>query len=218
IRNDNAFLPDSVAQQVQQLGIQTFNLGTMNADLPVRKTDNERTVNRFVAGLNGSLDLFGDDWRWDVYFQRGVSKSNEMARDITNNARLALATDAVFHPTTGAIVCRSTLTDPGNGCVPFNRMGIGVNNQAALDYVLGNPERDQRLQQDVVAATISGEPFSTWAGPVSIAVGGEWREESVSGYVHPDYRSGWFVGNFLPNFGKYDVTEGFLETVIPLAS
>jgi len=218
IRTDNAFLPDTVRTQAQALGITQFNLGTMNADLPVRKTDNERDVVRYVVGLDGTVSIFGDAWQWNAYYQRGISKSNEMARDISNNARLALASDAVFHPDTGAIVCRSTLTDPTNGCVPFNRMGIGVNSQAALDYVLGNPERDQRLQQDVVAASITGEPFATWAGPVSVAFGGEWREEQVSGYVQADYQSGWFVGNFLPNFGKYHVTEGFLETVVPLAA
>jgi iron complex outermembrane recepter protein len=217
IRADNAFIPESVRAQVQALGLTQFNMGTMNADLPLRLADNDRTVTRFVAGLDGRLNLFGSDWRWNAYYQRGVSDSTETARDITNNARLALATDAVFSPTTGAIVCRSTLTDPTNGCIPFNRMGIGVNSDAARAYVLGNPQREQEIEQNVAAASMNGEPFSSWAGPVSLAFGAEWREEKVSGFVEPQYQSGWFVGNFLPNFGKYDVTEAFLETVVPLA-
>jgi outer membrane receptor protein involved in Fe transport len=217
IRADNAFLPESVRQAAQTLGITQFNLGSMNGDLPLRLAANDRTVTRIVAGLDGDAEFWGTGWSWNAYYQWGEAESTEMAKDITNNSRLALAADAVFSPT-GAIVCRSTLTNPDNGCVPFNRMGTGVNTQAALDYVLGNPYRDQTIEQNVAAASISGDPFSTWAGPVSVATGIEWREEKVSGYVPEEFQRGWFVGNYLPNFGKYDVTEAFLETVVPLAS
>jgi len=217
IQADNAFLPESVATQAAALGISSFRLGTMNADLPLRKTDNNRTVTRYVAGLDGNFDILGSEWNWDAYYQRGVSKTSETARDITNNARLALATDAVRNPDTGEIVCRSTLADPTNGCVPFNRMGIGVNSQAALDYIIGHPHREQEFSQDVAAVSMTGEPFSLWAGPVSFALGVEHRREKVSGEVAPEHRSGWFVGNYLPSFGSYNVTEGFLETVVPLA-
>ncbi|MDB5452199.1 MAG: TonB-dependent receptor [Caulobacteraceae bacterium] len=216
IRSDNAFLPASIRQQLAALNIASFNLGTTNADLPVRKTDNKRSVTRFVVGANGRFDVFGDEWKWDAYYQKGDTKTFEMARDITNNARLALAQDAVFRPGTTEIVCRSTLTNPGNGCVPFNRMGIGVNSQAALNYILGNPYRRQNFSQEVMAANLAGNPFSTWAGPVSIATGIEHRKEQVSGYVPPEFQSGWFVGNYLPTFGSYKVTEGYVETVVPL--
>lgn len=216
IRSDNAFLPASIRQQLSALNIASFSLGTTNADLPIRKTDNKRSVSRFVVGANGRFELMGDDWRWDAYYQKGDTKTFEMARDITNNARLALAQDAVFRPGTTEIVCRSSLTAPANGCVPFNRMGIGVNSPAALNYILGNPYRRQNFSQQVAAANLAGNPFSTWAGPVSIATGIEHRKEEVSGFVPPDFRSGWFVGNYLPTFGSYKVTEGYVETVVPL--
>lgn len=218
IRSDNAFIPASVRAQLAARNIAQFNLGTTNADLPIRKTDNERTVERYVIGADGNFTALGKEWRWDGYYQRGVTNTLEIARDITNNARLALAQDAVFHPTTGAIVCRSSIANPNNGCVPFNRMGIGVNTQAALDYILGNPERKQQFTQDVAAVNLSGDPFSTWAGPVSAAVGVEHRREAVSGEVEERYRSGWFVGNYLPTFGDFSVTEAYLEAAIPLAS
>jgi len=218
IRSDNAFIPASVRSVLQANNLAQFTMGTMNADLPLRLAVNDRTVTRFVAGLDGRVNLFDSSWKWNAYYQRGESDSLEMAQDITNNARLALAQDAVFRPGTSEVVCRSTLTDPNNGCVPLNRMGIGVASPAALRYVLGNPQREQTLKQSVAAVSINGEPFSVPAGPVSLATGIEWREEEVTGFVDPLYRSGWFVGNYLPNFGKYDVKEAFLETVVPLAS
>ena len=218
IRSDNAFIPASVRSQLTALGITQFNLGTTNADLPIRKTDNHRTVERYVVGANGRFNSFDTDWKWDAYYQHGATDTHEVAADITNNARLALAQDAVVHPTTGQIVCRSSIAAPTNGCVPFNRMGIGVNSPAALAYILGDPYRKQHFTQDVAAVNLAGDPFSTWAGPVSMAVGLEHRREKVSGEVPTEYRSGWFVGNYLPTFGEYDVTEGYIETVVPVGA
>lgn len=224
IRSDNAFIPTAVRNQLTAAGITQFTLGTTNADLPIRKNDTERELQRYVAGINGTLGLFGGTARWDAYYQKGISRTREMARDITNNARLALAQDAVFAPAgnaagipAGTIVCRSTLTSPTNGCVPLNRMGIGVASQAALDYVLGNPFRRQRFEQDVFAANLSFDAFALPAGPVSVALGGEHRREKVTGEVLDEYRTGWFVGNFLPSFGSYNVTEGYVELLVPVA-
>ena len=39
--------------------------------------------------------------------------------------------------------------------------------------------------QRVYAASISGSPFSNWAGPVEIAAGGEFRKESINNRADP---------------------------------
>ncbi|WP_326524957.1 TonB-dependent receptor plug domain-containing protein [Sphingomonas sp.] len=223
IRSDNAFIPTAVRNQLATLGVAQFTLGTTNADLPIRKNDTARELQRYVVGANGSFEMLAGTARWDVYYQKGVSRTREMARDITNNARLALAQDAVFAPAgnaigvaAGTIVCRSTLTAPTNGCVPFNRLGIDVNSQAALNYILGNPFRQQKFEQDVYAANLSFDAFRLPAGAVSVAVGGEHRREAVSGVVPTEFQTGWFVGNFLPSFGAYHVTEGYIELAVPV--
>lgn len=227
IRSDNAFIPTSVRNQLQALNIAQFTLGTSNADLPIRKNDTEREVQRYVVGANGSFEMFAGNARWDVYYQKGISRTREMARDITNNARLANAQDAVFAAAgnpggyaPGTIVCRvnvdAVATNDDRACVPFNRMGIGVNSQAALDYILGNPFRRQKFEQDVFAANLSFDAFQLPAGPVSVAIGGEHRREKVSGQVPTEFQTGWFVGNFLPSFGSYDVAEGYIELAVPV--
>lgn len=217
ILSDNAFIPASVKQQLDTLGITRFTMGTTNVDLPTRKVDTERETERYVLGISGNFDAFSRNVRWDAYYQHGVTRTMEMARDVTNNARLALAQDAVFDPDTGAIVCRSTITDPGNGCVPLNRMGIGVASQAAIDYVIGNPFRNQTFTQDVAAANLSFDAFDLPAGAVALALGVEHRREKISGHVEPEFQTGWAVGNFLPSFGKYHVTEAYLEALVPIA-
>ncbi|BAK66097.1 TonB-dependent receptor-like protein [Sphingobium sp. SYK-6] len=217
IQRDNAFIPEELRERMVAEGIQSFALGTTNADLPIRKNDGVRETERYVVGANGHFELLGTTMRWDAYYQKGITRTREMARDITNNARLAAATDAVFHPDTGEIVCRSSIANPGNGCVPLNRLGIGVADPAALDYVLGNPFRRQKFEQDVFAANLSFNAFDLPAGAVAIAVGAEHRKEKVSGEVDPDFQSGWFVGNFRATNGQYDVTEAYLELLVPIA-
>lgn len=224
LASDNAYLINALGRS-RLTGITSVSLGTSAADLPYRKNNMSREVQRYVLGAEGDFELFGQKAVWNAYGQYGRTDTHELLRDIMNTARLALATDAVFAPAgnalgvpAGTIVCRSSLTAPTNGCIPLNRLGIGVANPAAVQYVLGNPYRDQRFEQTVAGVNLSVEPFSTWAGPVSVAIGGEYRREKVSGFVPVEYRSGWSVGNFASTAGSYNVKEAYLETVVPLGA
>ncbi|WP_448663050.1 TonB-dependent receptor plug domain-containing protein [Sphingomonas sp. CJ20] len=224
LASDNAYLIQTLGQAtLTNLNINTVTIGTSGGDLRYRKNDNTRDVQRYVFGGEGKFSALGSDIQWDGYVQYGVTKTHEVAADIMNTSRMALATDAVFAPAgnalgvaAGTIVCRSSLTNPTNGCIPLNRLGTGVANPAAVDYVLGDPQRYQTFKQTVAGLNFRLNPFATWAGPVSLAVGGEYRREEVSGSVETQYRTGWAVGNFLPTFGSYHVKEAYLETVVPL--
>jgi len=179
--------------------------------------DNERWTNRIVLGANGAFEAAGTEWTWDAYYQIGISRNSERAVNSLIEDNWFRAMDSVRNAN-GSIVCRSTLTDPGDGCVPYNPFGVGVNTAAQLDYVLDNSYRYQKFTQDVFAASIQGEPFSTWAGPVSVAVGGEHREEKSSGINSAlDQARVFYGGNYQVTTGNYKVTEGFAETIIPLA-
>lgn len=212
IQPDNAYIPASVAPRVTA----PFTYGTYNADLGRVPVYNKRTSRRYVVGASGKFDGLGSPWTWDVYAQRSDNHVYNSVRTIAT-ARYTEAIDAVRNPA-GQIVCRSTLSSPANGCSPFNVFGTGVVSPAAANYVTGLSEGNNRLTQDVVAATLRGEPFSTWAGPVSIATGVEHRREKVSGSNDPlSSTRGWDQGNYQASFGSLSVTEGFLETVVPLA-
>src|SRR5690606_28544374 len=77
---DNPYIPQSIVQQMQELGIDRFNLGTTN-HIPGRPSlrqqidslgysvvDNNRELTRGVFSLAGSI---GDNWTWDAYYQYG---------------------------------------------------------------------------------------------------------------------------------------------------
>lgn len=221
IRPDNAFLPESIRARALALGLTVLNMGTMNRELTSRPTMQRRIVNRYTIGAEGTFDAFSSSWSWDAYAQKGITRTNENLYGVQHNARMTNAQDAVFGAN-GQIVCRINVdTNPANDdptCVPLNRMGRFVVNEAAADYVLGDPHRNQRFAQDVGAFSVSGDAFDNWAGTVSLAMGIEHREEKVSGQVPTEFQAGWLFGNFLPTTGKYTVTEGFLETVFPLAN
>lgn len=224
LQPDNAFLINALGADALD-GVTGVRLGTTSGDLPVRGTNNQRDTQRYLIGAQGDFELFGSDASWNAYAQYGQTNTREQLLNIQDTSNVALATDAVFAPegnaagiAPGTIVCRSTLSDPGNGCVPFNRLGINNPDVAVLDYIFGNPYRDQKLEQTVAGLDLSFSPFSTWAGAVDIAVGGEYRKEEVSGFVPEEFQTGWQVGNYLPTQGDYDVKEAFLETAIPLGA
>jgi outer membrane receptor protein involved in Fe transport len=222
VLSGNPFIPAPVQAQMNALKLSNLRLGTFLNDLGPFATDNTRYTNRYVIGGNGKFDASDSGWTWDAYFQSGETRAAEAIYNNAVKPYVENATDAVRNPTTGAIVCRSTLASPNNGCVPLNLFGTGVNSQAALSYITNGyngPHRNERFVQDVGAANVRGEPFSDWAGAVSLAFGIEHRWEAVhDGPSDPlDAAGAYYNGNFQPNIGSYSVTEGYIETVVPLA-
>jgi outer membrane receptor protein involved in Fe transport len=232
IKSGNPYLPAAIQSLMTANGLQSIIISTGNAGLPPQGSNMKRQVYRYVAGADGDFELFGRDWRWNGYYQKGITKTHEQLVNTWNYARMANATDAVV-AADGTIKCainaNASTADDDAGCFPLNRIGVGGMDPRAVDYVLGNgrnPARDQKITQDIGAISFStNNLFEVWAGPVSIAFGGEARKEKVSGSVDPFYApqgSGstivptWRYGNFLPVFGSYTVKEAFFETIIPI--
>lgn len=219
VLSGNPFIPGVVQAEMTAAGISSFSLGTVNGDMPNFGAKNDRTLERYVAGVEGAFDAFGVNWLLDGYYSKS---SHDLFQQSTNNLnvpRYRSAVDAVNH--NGQIVCRINADgDPATddpACYPYNPMGKGVNSQLAVDYVAGFGWAKDKLEQDVVAMTVSGEPFSVRAGPVSVALGLEHRIEKVKGTTsEEDQAFSMLVANYQPTVGRYDVTEGFVETVVPL--
>jgi outer membrane receptor protein involved in Fe transport len=219
ISASNPFLPPTVAARAAALKVTSFTMGTFWGDLPPLSFKGVRNTSRAVVGASGTFGLFGNDWKWNAYYQLGFTASSENGYAL-QTSHSKLATDAVINPATGSIICRDTLTNPTDGCVPFNIFGTGVNSPAAIRYVDGSGNlayRHQGFTENVISGTVSGEPFSDWAGPVSLAFGVEHRRESVKGFADPDSAArDWYSGNYLPTIGSFSVTEGSVETVVPV--
>ncbi|PZN97199.1 MAG: TonB-dependent receptor [Alphaproteobacteria bacterium] len=236
----NAFLYNTLGPARLQ-GITSVTVATTAVDLPFRAVDNRRELQRYAIGADGDTEMFGKAATWNIYGQYGRADLREQLRNIMNNGRIANATAAVFAPAgntggyaPGSIQCLVNVDpNPANNdpaCVPLNRLGVGVVDPRVAGYALGDPYRDQIIEQYNAAANLSFTPFATWAGDVSFAIGAEYREEKLRGSVPTEFQpitivdangrpatsNTWSVGNYLPTNGSYNVKEAYLETVIPL--
>lgn len=211
---ENPFLQESVRGAMADAGIDRFTMGRYSRDYGRGMNHIRAETTRFVGGLEGE---FGGGWSWDAYYTRGQTKNRHRGSNARINANYLFAVDAVTDPATGAAVCRN-LAARAAGCVPINLFGDGAPSPEAIAYVTGETWRVWDLTQDAAAVTLRGEPFSTWAGPVSLATGVEWRHETADVTSDPLSAAGSFsTGNTVPWKGEVTVKEAFGELVVPLA-
>ena len=107
-----------------------------------------------------------------------------------------------------------------NQCVPLNVFGAGNQSQEALDYIAAHITVHERNEQEQAIAFISGELWDFFgAGPIGVAVGGEYRREGTEA-VGRDRDTGdrWLFLNTGPDFPyvEYESEELFAELSIPL--
>jgi iron complex outermembrane receptor protein len=241
IKADNPYLDPTVLARMQALGVSSFpvtsnNVDGINLSDPNYKdfyksrggavAQSVRQMYRGVFTLDGAL---GDDWSWNASYQHSESHLHEVGQHVLIVPNFANSVDAVRVTTAnvgnsgapvGTIVCRSTLADPTNGCVPVNVMGTGVQSQAAVNYINDNNDYLlQNLQQDSAGASMQGKlPWDLLgAGAPSIAFGAEYRKEAAvatAGFNGTNSRLGGV--NLQPFRGEFNVEEGFAELDVPL--
>lgn len=219
---DNPFIPAAIRPSIPApaglstatLPAQSFVLARVNDDLPFPTSV---VTEDAVTGVIGAEGQLGRGWTWDAAFSYGRNDYIRNSYNIRNRASWAQAADAVLN-SSGQIVCRSTLTNPSDGCVPLNLFGSGSPSAAAIAYVTDEPYARLRYVQETAQVNVQGSPFATWAGPVAVAFGLEWRHETANSVVDALTLTNVFdssVGS--PFQGGFTVKEGYVETTVPLA-
>lgn len=207
----------------------SFLLTRFFTDLPFYSARQETRATVANAGIEGRL---GAAFKWDVNYTYGRTRLDSSALDL-DTERFYAAVDAVRN-TAGNIVCRITVTNPGvqDNCVPLNIFGVGSPSAEAIGYVMRRTNWRAINTMHDVQGSISGDPFSTWAGPVSVVVGGEYRHQSLdqtsnsnpatppsfAGIRGVPTNTGRFsFTNVAVATGSYSIKEAFGEIVVPLA-
>ena len=136
------------------------------------------------------------------------------------------ADQTVFAPGQAAVNAPYFLADPriAAGCVPLNPFGTGAVSQAAHDYAFGFLRENLNYKQQVIAANATGEliknGFGLGAGPISAAIGVEYRTEegkNLAAEELPSYTRTDYLIQYGESFsGNVDVTEGYLEVSLPV--
>jgi iron complex outermembrane receptor protein len=183
----------------------------------------------FAGGASGSVT---SDIKWDASLTHGRSVL-DVGSHLANTERLYAAIDAVRDPSSGNIVCRTTLTNPGAhpGCVPINLFGVGSPSQQALNYIMGDVAQKIRNETTSAELSVHGNAFDNWAGPITFALGADWRHvtldqtSNINPSIPPNFAgirgipggaSYFFTANLGLAEGTQTVKEGFAEVNIPL--
>jgi outer membrane receptor protein involved in Fe transport len=226
VKYGNPYIPAAVLAGLPAgvSGNTAFFLGRNNTDIGVARPTIEDTVLRASAGLNGK---FGGSWSWNAYLAYGKTRYEQniynnflgvngagTATDLNNH--WLQATDTILDTATNTIACRNVAAR-AQGCVPANVFGNGSISAAALAYLTATQTQVQIFRQDVIAASLQGEPFNDWAGPISVAAGLEYRKESVSSTVDAwSQVNAFYLGNPKALLGSYNIREVFGEVIVPL--
>ena len=196
----NARIAGGIARRVDELGLRNFAF--------------ERSTIGTTLGVRGDFEVGDHTWQWDVFGQYQRSRTDETVRGTMSPARLSLGLNSTTNAS-GQIVCVTVVF----GCVPVNPFGIGSISPEAATFISPARSSSDQFERSVAGASLAGEFLRLPAGPISAAIGAEYRSD--------DYR-------FLPGAtdlareygsasrgitaGGYDVTEAFGEIRVPLLS
>ncbi len=230
----NPYLPASIQSQLtanQQIG---YSISPIPAVFSLSETGeafDDRYIS-FSAGIEGKADK----WTWRANYAFGQPHSRSRQFNQIDNKALFSSIDAVRAPD-GSIVCRITLTNPtvAPGCVPWNVLGETAlkNTSAAVKkYVYRTVEYSTQIDSHELSFDISGEPFSTWAGPVGMTVGALYRQQELTMKSNSDPLTNptdftgirgtsvntaiFFTNSQAVGQGTIKVKEAFGEVAIPL--
>ncbi|WP_291172984.1 TonB-dependent siderophore receptor [Erythrobacter sp.] len=223
----NPFLSDSaratIASQLPA-GQDFFYLGRANTDLISGEGSSEVEVYRIAGGLRGDFFLGSRNLNWEVSGLYGRSQTTGSSRELVQqNFENALAGCP-------AGAADSPIQTISGTCAPFNPFG-NQNTQAVADYVTTIADPTATNEQYDFIATIGGDLFNIWSGPIGFSIGYEHRKESA------DFDPGvFFFGQPDPNdpdaprsqfgrsipidpvSGSYNTDEVFGELQVPIVS
>ncbi len=121
----------------------------------------------FDVGLKGEMGEFGDyfkTWNWEAGFRYSRNEGQDLSMGEVSQPGLR---DALLD------------TDPATAFNPF--LGVlGHNSKAARSGVYVTLHNSGEFELPLGYATINGDLFNVPAGPVSFAIGGEYREERMT--------------------------------------
>ncbi|WP_295214811.1 TonB-dependent siderophore receptor [uncultured Brevundimonas sp.] len=225
----NAFIPTTVAQAIAAANsdanpnndVTSIGFRRRQNDVFDRSNRAERNTWRAVAGVRGDL---GSDFNYDVSYVYGHLNDFNSSQDI-DSARYRQSLDSIRVGNGNVvgvdIICRSA-DARANGCIPINLFGRGTADPRAAAYVQAVVPKSEDItnEQHVVTASISnGSLFDLGAGGVGVAVGVEYRYESVVDDLDTLTNTGGNSGNQIPDLrGSQDVREVFGELNVPLLS
>lgn len=192
-----------------QPGLSVIGVGRRLVEVGPRIIEAERDYWRTVIGVRGEI---GRGWDIDGWFTYTTASEDEFYLNDGSASRFVQG--LLVDPATGACF------DPSNGCVPLDIFGPGRISEEGANFLrITDVQNDTTREQILAAVVATGAPLETWAGPLDMAFGLEWRSDDASFAADPVLFTGDTLGfsGRAPIEGKESVFEVYGEAVIPLA-
>jgi iron complex outermembrane receptor protein len=193
----NARIAGGIARRTDELGLRNFAF--------------ERATLGSTFGLRGDFGVGERTWRWDVFGQYQRSRTDEVVTGTMSPARLQLGLNSTT--VAGQVVCVTVTL----GCVPVNPFGLGSITPAAAAFISPARSSSDLFERSVVGASLAGEFLTLPAGPISAAIGVEYRDDDYE-YLPgaTDLAREYGTASRGVTAGGYDVSEAFVELRVPL--
>lgn len=219
IQASNPFLSPTIRSQLAAAGQSSFTLGRYFNDVLRLQF---RGLRENIEGAVGVEGTFGGGFTYKAWYSHGEVKSDQAMRNSRLVRQFNNAINAVSSG--GQIVCGinadAITTNDDPACRPLNPFGANAASPESLAYITGTQRAFGTTKLDSAAFQVQGDLFSLWAGPVTVAIGGEarWEEQLAS-------RDAFTIANVtnfgIPLFtsdtqGGFNVKEGFAEVALPL--
>lgn len=219
----NPLIPAALLAQMTDTdgdGLRDYSFSRRLSEVGTRGNTADRDTFRVVVGVDGTVI---DGWEYEVFGGYGVTKESQVSSGQVNVLNFRNAMEAIpdvddldGDGNTTEAVCRDA-NARAQGCVPANVFGFNTLTPDMLRYITAPGLLATFTSQRVAGASVSGEVLQLPAGPLGVAVGGEWREEYSRSEFDPLQQAGLNAGNAIPRTeGKFDVREGFIEAKVPL--
>ena len=216
IARDNPFLPADLATYMDDNGLTTLTVGTnQHLRLGTRQFSNERYNYTASVGFDGTL---ADRFDWELFYQYGRRTQNFARHNTRIEERWLHTLDPVV--VDGQIVCADEDARAA-GCVPTNLFNGQPVSDADKAYFAYSLQRDVENTQSLAGFQVTGPLVALPAGPLSVALGGEYRRDKLDarddglaarGELYRTDNGGQ------PASAAIDVLEGFVEVVAPVLS
>jgi outer membrane receptor protein involved in Fe transport len=185
-------------------GIAALTVGRRFTDVGFRISNAQRDAWRFVGGFRGTLPdaspTFLHDLSYDIYYDYAKTVLTERENGNVSRSRL-----------------QDNLLSVGGAAPVCNIFGQNIS-AACVTAISITATNVTSAQMAGAQGSVTGTLFDMPAGPVALALGGEWRSTSAQ-YVPDQFLSSGDVAGFnaaLPTKGYESVREAFGEVRVPL--
>ncbi len=192
-------------------GYTPFSVRWRSLQLGARKATFTTDELQLTAGLRGQFGSFFGGWDWDAYYDYGRATFDA----------INLHNVITSHLSAGMMGCPpgspNTIEQP---CADVNIFGFGNLSPAAVHYLDYTTNDYTTYDREVVHGETHGELFDLPGGPLSLALGAEYRKDTAA-FTPDQAKQNFDIQGFngaLATKGGFNVTEFFMETRVPILS